>query len=304
MTVDRVTESFRSSLGGILLNIRDGTIAASIAVFTFLSVSSIFVGATGFFQTFIGYILLGGPPSLPMCIAAFLITFSTYSLNKLTDMAEDSINMPERVKFIRDRRQLILLTSLGAYLLSIPLAFSVTPKALPILFVPLLANLLYSSRLLPGIPRMKDIPVMKNVFVATSWAMVCTLLPSVDISNVPRMTALAVLYFMFVKVFINTILYDIRDVDGDRASGVKTIPVLLGTKKTTMIQLAINSTILFILALLNNHAKLLVMGMMLYGYIFIIYFRHRQNPLLLDAFEDGEWMIFSAVYSLVFRFFC
>ena len=299
MTVDRMSDSFRSFLGRILLNIRNGIIAASIAVFNFLSVSSIFVGATGFFQTFIGYILLGGPPSLPMCIAAFLITFSTYSLNKLTDMAEDSINMPERVKFIRGRKQLILFTSLGAYLLAVPLTFSVAPKALLILFVPLLANLLYSSRLLPGIPRMKDIPVMKNVFVAISWAMVCTLLPSADISNVPRMTVLAVLYFMFVKVFINTTLYDIRDVDGDRASGVKTIPVLLGTRKTTMIQLAINSTIIFILTLLNNNAKLLVMGMTLYGYIFIIYFRHKRNPLLLDAFEDGEWMIFSVIYSLL-----
>jgi 4-hydroxybenzoate polyprenyltransferase len=298
MTVDRMSHSFRSSLEGTLLRIRNEIMAALITGFTFLSVSSIFVGATGFFQTFVGYILLGGGASLQMCLAVFLITFSTYSLNKLTDMTEDSINMPERVNFIRDRKQLILFTSLGAYLVSIPLAFSVTPKALPILFVPLLANLLYSSRLLPGIPRMKDIPVMKNVFVATSWAMVCTLLPFVDISNVPRLTVLAVLYFMFVKVFINSILYDIRDVDGDRVSGIKTIPVLLGTKKTTMIQLVVNSTIILLLIFLDGPARLLVAGMMLYGYVFIIFFSLCQNPLLLDAFEDGEWMIFSVTYSL------
>jgi len=286
-----------SSFNGILqiiINFR----AVLTDIFTFLTVSSIFVGATGFFQTFTGYILIGMTPNVQICIAVFLITFSTYSLNKLTDMAEDSVNMPERINFIGGRKRLILFSSLGAYLLSIPLVFLVAPLALPIVFVPLLANLLYSSRLLPGVPRFKDIPVMKNVFVAMSWAMVCTLLPAVDVFKVPRMMVILVLCFMFVKVFINTSLYDVRDVEGDRKAGVKTIPVLMGTRKTTIIQLAINSTLVMILPFLNGEVRSLVIAMILYGYLCIIYFRRRRNPLVLDLFADGEWMLFSILYTL------
>ena len=267
-------------------------------VFTFLTVSSIFVGATGFFQTFMGYILLGATPNPLICMAVFLITFSTYSLNKLTDMAEDSINVPERINFIYGRKQFILITALGSYLLSIPLVFFAAPLAVPIVFVPILANLLYGSKLLPGIPRLKDIPVMKNVIVAISWALVCTLLPSVEISNVPMATILLVLYFMLVKVFINTILYDIRDVEGDRVAGVKTIPSLLNTPRTTMLLLVINSALTGILAFINQPIRSLLMAMILYGYFCIIYFRKRRNPLILDLFADGEWMFFSILYNL------
>jgi hypothetical protein len=36
------------------------------------------------------------------------MALSTYSLNKLTDMDEDSINMPERVSFLSGRKNLVL----------------------------------------------------------------------------------------------------------------------------------------------------------------------------------------------------
>lgn len=282
------------TIGEIINRIR----RRSREVFAFLTVSSIFVGATGFFQTYAGYIFLGATPNLQICMAVFLITFSTYSLNKLTDMAEDSINMPERINFIGGRKQFILITALGSYLLSIPLVFFAAPLAVPIVFMPILANLLYGSKLLPWIPRLKDIPVMKNIIVATSWALVCTLLPSVEISNLPKATILLVIYFMMVKVFINTILYDVRDVEGDRAAGVKTIPSLLNTPKTTMVLLVINSSLTAILALINQPIRSLLMAMILYGYLCIIYFRKRRSPMILDLFADGEWMIFSILYIL------
>ncbi len=297
MTIDGVAGSM-SRLNGISRTVSNFS-ATLTDVFTFLTVSSIFVGVTGFFQTFAGYLLFGVAPSALLCMAVFLITFSTYSLNKLTDMAEDSINMPERIAFINGKKRLILFASLGAYLLSIPLAFLATPLAVVIVFVPILANMLYSSRPLPHLPRLKDIPVMKNVFVATSWATVCTFLPAVDISSLSRATVLLVLYFMLVKVFINTTLYDVRDVKGDRESGVKTIPVILGNRRTMMILLAMNSTLVLLLPFLNGPVRSLVAAMILYGYLCIIHFRKRRDPLVLDFFADGEWMLFSILYTII-----
>lgn len=298
-----VISDFMFSYGPLVLANMNKVRATLIDAFTFLTVSSIFVGATGFFQTFAGYILFAMTPNVQICTVAFLITFSTYSLNKLTDVAEDQVNMPERANFIGGRRRFVLFTALGAYMLSIPLAFLVTPVALLIVFIPLLTNLLYSSRLLPGVPRLKDIPVMKNLFVAISWAMVCTLLPVVDIFSLPTASILLVLYFMLVKVFINTVLFDIRDVNGDLEAGIRTIPCLLGNRRTSILLMAINSTLIALSPLLNGPVRWLLIAMILYGYLCIIYFKKRRNPLVLDLFVDGEWMIFTTLYILAVKFF-
>ena len=34
-----------------------------------------------------------------------------------------------------------------------------------------------------------------------------------------------------------------------------------------------------------------MIGMVAYGYIYILYFSKKKNPILLDLFVDGEWML-------------
>jgi 4-hydroxybenzoate polyprenyltransferase len=257
--------------------------------FTFLTVSSIFVGMTGFFQTFAGYILLGAVPDLSLCFAVFLMTFSVYNLNKLTDIGEDAINTPERLRFLAGKKTQMLCISFGAYALSAIIAFLSLPSALPVIFIPLAANALYSSRLLPGIPRLKDIPIMKNAIVALSWALVCTLMPALEM-NKPAKAVLLVVYFMMARVFVNTVIFDIRDVDGDRANGIRTIPVILNLHKTTAILLAVNSTLLPWF-LVGGSRELLAVIMIIYGYAIILCFRKRRSPLAMELFVDGEWLM-------------
>jgi len=260
-------------------------------LFNFLTVSSIFIGITGFFQTFGGYILLGMTPSIPICISVFLMTFSVYSLNKLTDIEEDAINMPERISFLAGRTKLILYYSLAAYVLSAIIAFLEKPLVLPLIFIPLASNAIYSSRLIPGLPRLKDIPFMKNLTVAISWALVCTLLPAVHMNIASKGLIVIIILFMITKDVITTALYDIRDVVGDRENGVRTIPVIFGPKKTILLLLLLNSTMLPLLVFVEGEVRFLMATLILYGYVCIVYFRERRNPLVLDFFVDGEWML-------------
>lgn len=39
---------------------------------------------------------------------------------------------------------------------------------------------------------------------------------------------LYIFFFFFIKSFVNTILFDVRDVKGDAENHVKTIPVFIG----------------------------------------------------------------------------
>lgn len=260
-------------------------------IFLFLTVSSLFIGAMGFSLTFVGYLFLGIEPSIQMCTVVFLMTFSVYSLNKLTDIEEDAINMPERLTFLSGRKRLAYFCAMGAYLLSVVLAFLEKPSTVPIVFIPLAVNAVYSSKPLQGLPRLKDIPVMKNVSVAVSGALTCTLLPTVHVPGAPMMAVAMVFYIIMVKVFINTVLYDVRDVKGDRENGIITMPTLLGARKTTAVLLALNCTLLPILSFMKGEVRLFMAALILYGYIYILYFSVRRDPLVLDFFVDGEWTV-------------
>jgi 4-hydroxybenzoate polyprenyltransferase len=268
-------------------------IEAAKRLFCLLTVSSLFIGGTGFFKTFMAFVFLGANPIFQICLVGFLTTFSVYSMNKLTDLKEDAINMPERLRFLAGRKNLVLCYSLAAYILSILLAFMDMPSTVPIIFVPLVANLVYSSKLLPGMPRFKDIPVMKNLFVAITWALCATLLSAMH-TNVGSI-AIVVFLFLLIKSFINTVIYDIRDEEGDRDIGVKTIPVLLGKKKAVYLLLLMNSALLPLLVFAGSFQPIAI-AMVPYGYAYILYFRERRNPLVLDLFVDGEWMYACALF--------
>lgn len=259
-------------------------------IFRFLSVSSLFVGATGFFIALAGYCLLDEYPSMLICSAVFFMTFSLYSLNKLTDMKEDAINMPERLNFLKGRRNLIIVYSVASYLLSILLTFLENPSSVIVVFIPLIANALYGSRLLPGLPRLKDIPVMKNLVVSVCWATATTLLPAGHIMGKISSVAL-VFYFILVKVFVNTVLYDMRDMKGDKESGIRTMPVILGRKKTALVLMAVNVTLLPLLMFLDGNARLLAAILIINGFAYTIFFADRINQLAMDIFVDGEWML-------------
>lgn len=259
-------------------------------ILQFLSVSSISVGISGFFATFVAYILLGISPNLQICFVVFLMSFSLYSLNKLTDLKEDSINMPERLNFLRGRRNLIKAYSIVAYFLGAFLAFLYSPPSVAILAFPLIANVFYGSKLLPFLPRIKDIPIMKNIVVSAAWAITTTLLPAAHTMD-KVWTIAAVICFMLIKGFINTVLYDIRDIIGDKENGIKTLPVLIGSEKTVLVLLTINAMLLPLLMLLESYARFLAAALLLYGFIYMIYFGERKNPLAMDIFVDGEWML-------------
>jgi len=142
-----------------------------LTIYKILTVSSIFIGIVGFCVTYIVYAFLGIPPEFEMCFAVFLMVFSIYSLDKLSDSKEDLTNMPERAEFLKRKSRFIYSCSIVAYFLAGLLILIVKPIGLPIIFLPIASNAVYGSKPLPGIPRLKEVPFMKNILVAFIWAL-------------------------------------------------------------------------------------------------------------------------------------
>jgi 4-hydroxybenzoate polyprenyltransferase len=96
---------------------------------------------------------------------------------------------------------------------------------------------------------------------------------------------------MLAKAFVNTVLYDVRDVTGDKENGIRTMPVIFGQKNTTFVLLAINATLLPLLMFLDGNARLLATILIINGFAYTIFFADRINQLAMDIFVDGEWML-------------
>lgn len=270
-------------------------------VISFLSVSSIFIGAHGFFKTYIAFLLMGMSPNITACVVVFLISFSVYSLDKIADMDKDTTNMPQRYRFLHGRKKLVLFCAIGAYLSAIILVLLNKPMALPVVFIPFIANAFYATKVHKNIPRLKDIPGIKNIIVALAWALVTTVIPAMYLTDPSNDIAIIVIYFMLIKTLVDNVLYDIRDIKGDKENGVKTMAVLLGKHKTVALLLAINSTLLPWLVYTGMADKMLALALTLYGYAYIIYFRERRNPIALDFFVEGEWMLMTALLLIVIK---
>ena len=267
--------------------------SATEKIFSFLSVSSLWVSGLGFFKTYIAYILLGGNPSILVCGVVFLVTFCIYSLDKIVDIDKDFINMPQRRSFLHGRRKMILPISIAAYVAAVGMTLLDKPIALPIIFIPFIANAFYGTKPFKSVPRLKDIPVMKNIVVALSWALVTVSLPAMHLADSRIAPILMAIYFMLTKTFIDTILYDIRDIKGDRENNIRTMATLLGERRTILVLLAVNSTLILWLAIVNESIRPLALAFILYGYAYILYFRKQRNPLALDFFVEGQWLLIS-----------
>ena len=277
----------------------------------FLISTSLFLAINGSLKIFFSETLYN-MFALSAIIITFLITFSTYGLNKLTDLNEDTINLPERANTIKVLGQLFKYSVIFSYMLSIFLGFLVDISTLPVLFFPLILGTLYSLRLSRNVPRLKDIAGVKNITIALTWSVGSTFLPLVYLSETKIMQITLIFYLFFLKSYINSILFDVRDIKGDSDNGIRTIPVYLGIKKTRTFLLFLNTT--FIPWLLTSYFQgffskyySLLFFSVIYGYGYILHFCREGKKIgkSLDLLVDGEWIpiaFFALVISRTIHF--
>lgn len=276
----------------------------------FLISSSLFVATVGFSAIYISFSLFEISPRPKLFFASILVTLTIYNLNKLTDKEEDAFNVPERADFIKNREKHVIFFSTLSYGIGLVLGLLVDVLAVFILLFPLVSGIVYSVKIFSGI-RLKDIFAIKNVIVALSWAVVAAFLPIICSQQTLTLT-LFIFYFLFIKTFVNTVIFDVRDVEGDRRIGTKSIPVVIGIHKTRYLLLAIQSTLIIWLGISLYHGlfirylPVLILNL-IYEYYYIFYFCNEKTKdkkeLSFDLILDGGWIIL-AVFVFIHNIFC
>lgn len=270
---------------------------------SFLAISSIFIALIGFLLPYFTFQLYNINIDLNLLLSSFLLTFTVYSLDKLSNIKEDSISLPERAGFISRHRKIFIYATVASYVIALSLTFLKSILALFVILFPLCMGLIYSIKI--SNVRLKDIPVLKNISIAASWAVVGTFLPlAVSSKHFPPIVL--IFYFVFIKCFINTVLFDVRDIVGDSVNGVRTIPVIFGLKKTKILLLFLNSTLIIWLIISYSHRffhqyLFVLIFSIFYGYWCTFHFCRKDKKIgkSLDLLVDGEW-IYIGIFTLLF----
>lgn len=156
-----------------------------------------------------------------------ILTASGYMINDYYDVKIDYVNRPKAViigKGMKRRMVMILHTAMN--LIGISLGMLVHPKIGAITFLAAFLLWLYSNSL-------KRLPFVGNLTVASLTGLAIWI-----IGLYYQKSELLVLTYALFAFFINLIreiLKDIEDRNGDRKHGCRTLPIVLGFRKTKQV---------------------------------------------------------------------
>jgi 4-hydroxybenzoate polyprenyltransferase len=198
-------------------------------------------------------------------IAAF-----SYGYNQLTDLDEDRINAPHRPLVTGElsvNECKVFLTVL-LFISFAPLLFLGRYIAFLLMLAgPVFSGIVYSKFRIKGF-------VIKPFFVAYGWSFVPIIAYSAVTNTMSPLFLIFVPFFLSL-MFLTTTMGDLRDINGDKENGVRTLPVVFGVKAVlTNLQIytIVNYSILIVgivLAILPADATLGVIG----GYLLLRYIR-------------------------------
>lgn len=177
-------------------------------------------------------------PLTPAPVVVGLVTFAVYTIDRVADADTDAVSNPRQAAFARRHGDVLYLLAVVAYALGVTLSVLGGPVAFAVTLLPGVFWLLYASDWLPelggSVRRLKQVFVLNSAVVALAWAVTLTFLPLAFApgSRVePPLVAVVFAYF-FLRSFVDTEVPNVRDVEADRSTGVATMPVVLGVRRT------------------------------------------------------------------------
>ncbi|MBA7593693.1 4-hydroxy-3-methylbut-2-enyl diphosphate reductase [subsurface metagenome] len=224
-------------------------------------------------------------------VAAYI--FGMHLLNHFTDVFSIQINYPARVGFYARFRRLLLTLGLLGIGSTLVVSYLLGPFTFILILAMSLLGLIYRVELFGkrrlGARRLMDIPGSKDLFLGLAWTVVIALLvvPASGSTFSPA-TGIAAL-FVFSLAFTRSLVYSIRDVQGDRMVGRETIPVLIGESLTrrlgavVLFLAACGLVASFILGWCSVLALLLIFNL---AYAFVMLWLTRGEKVYSDVLFD------------------
>jgi len=169
-------------------------------------------------------------------IFIFFATLFLYSLHRYVGLKEvKSFSSEGRFLIIKKFKNHILAFALVASVASFFL-FWTLPTEIQLALIPAaLVSLSYVLPVLDANRRLRDLNFIKIFLIALSWAWISVILPAIHLEQFNN----PAIWIMFVErsffILAITLPFDIRDLQLDAHSAVRTIPSWLGVRKTKIV---------------------------------------------------------------------
>ncbi len=181
-------------------------------------------------------VLAGQPLDVRPMFIVFAVTLFVYTVNRFTDLEEDETNVPRRTAHVKRYGRLWLSIGIGCYLLAIGLAIAVGVPGVGFMLLPLLAAVLYST---VGVKRLFFV---KNLFVGTAWALI-PMGVGYYISQPWRVEIIATALYIGLMITIAAVIFDTKDIEGDREANIRTVPNTVGPNRTRILSQGANALV-------------------------------------------------------------
>ncbi len=247
------------------------------------------------------------PPPL-LLLMAYLFSYGAYTINRSSEIDQDALSNPTRTRRLAARRRYLPAIATACFAVGYALAATVNSIFLVALLIPLFLALVYSvgsKRLVRylGVKRLKEKLLVKNLVVAFGWSLIPLLVALYYLD-----LTLAIVTFgavVFLRLLTNTMIFDARDVEGDRKFGVRTIPVVFGIAPAFRLMLVVDVAMVAYLVLAISAGLLpaytVTMVVLPIYSIFYRYLARRPRANLgriCDIVADGEYLLWGPILYL------
>jgi 4-hydroxybenzoate polyprenyltransferase len=265
--------------------------------------SSSVVAVSGGLRLHVAFLLTGIAIRIPEYLAFTLIVYATYTLDRTLDCKEDSLN---RGDLAGANRNAGMIGCLVAFLLGTAILVHDGIWAAP--FFPFIVGYIYTRgiRIGPFKLRFKAGSGVKNAVIGLTWGGTIALIVSQWCSSI--VTVSAIFLFFGLKVFITSCVNDFKDIRGDIAAGIHTLPACLGENltKKVLILLLLVSYLGIVYALVHDIVRsewiLILFGFFITLVFLIIYTPSFENESCLALRKLREFVIsWEALIGLTLR---
>ncbi|HZC34003.1 MAG TPA: UbiA family prenyltransferase [Chthoniobacterales bacterium] len=226
-------------------------------------------------------------PSAPLWFAGYL---AVYNWDRLYLDPADSLNVPLRFRsYKRLRWKRVVMVNFGALILVIWPVFTGQSLLLPGLLA-LVVGFQFYSRPLPGSRiRWKDLPGVKSIFVPAFVATILVIWPILQAGKRLSWLDLIIFAWCYLVLGINSLVFDLRDITGDRLHSTPTIPVRLGGKRTNFLLVALGASMVLLsgcLGLPGDVSRTLALALACVHIAVMVAIQCRAKPIWLSFLAD------------------
>jgi 4-hydroxy-3-methylbut-2-enyl diphosphate reductase len=218
---------------------------------------NLFVSTGAVAAYYVSCVMQGIPFSPAGGAIALFYFISVYLWNSLTSL-EDTLHLDiSKYRFYNKYPKSLFLLSGISILTVLITAFLINRHTFYLMLFACLAGSAYHITIVPEklkkwfpYKSLKDIPASRDLFVALAWATILTFLPQTirgGLAVAP--STIAVFAVIFILSFLRSLIFDLRDIEGDRIMGRETLITIVGenrARKTIYIMAMICVTLLII----------------------------------------------------------